>query len=1690
MKYRKIIMVSLLLLAILTIGAVSASDSGDDLAATQSGEDDFAVSEIPAQNDEILSFEDTDVAVGDDEDPDDEFNPLEFNHDEIITDEENENYDENVTVVSLYPLAEPTPGSLRMAMGEDESVLIKDIDNETGWIELDNGEFRYDVCLRDISFDNLNDGDTFRFEFWYGGEDPCTRDVQIEKGDSYIRLSDWYGDEEEDSFFDVNSDLITFRELVELRYSRVGDNATGILVVRDKNSGEVYFRKNVSEMEYNYQMKGYKFDQYDGYVIFKEDLNNTETGTYDLVVSYEDGDLNESVETTVHLDYISQIHRDENDEFDFNMHNETLMCIHVFEVYDNGSLVISWAPEQDEDDDEKWVMPSYMVINITENMLGNEIEIPMGDFGFNNNTVGSYEFDARYASFDDFNFRYVEDIDDVPEECQEYIIGEMNGQILYLEPKNENDHYNFYWKNRYLNEHLTIVDNTKFRMKIESSSLLDKNGRLLVYCPIDSDANDTCINLWWNEWDLNYWFYFNIGDSRGKYFEISLDNLTEIDTVGDYKFILYKVKYLGSHNDEWLNLLSTYDYTFENPFEFPGRAIIGTNDFYASTVLYLVVPNGTEGRVVITGDEETVLFNDTVDNLNVLTEKQQIDYQFYGEEGVLNRYYILDSQLDWNVTEGTYNLSAYFDEENGRIYFDKSSEVRFVERKIIESDGASIELFDYDDHCIGDEEDIIAVVTAEYFSQAGTICDPSQDEVIIEVTFTDEEGNDRVFYYSLEEDEDVYAASIYVPDDGVEPGPYEVTVRYYYNGEGGNSISLSANMTFYRDGDDGEDGPLESIEFYIGEGDDEDVISFERGDNVEVAYLMIPENDGTDVIVTFTRNYEPFATVATSDIEPAYDESRQAYKYPIYLDLTQLEDKDIFEINVDCFDEDNSLWTYAVEVTDANVLLHGYYENVDYYVFYGNITTGDLNDPEMMGPRPNGMFIEFSVPDRYDVSQGSIVVSDDESTLYNKSFDEFENPAYNYEVLGQEYIITLDEFDLMTLPENSIVTVNLNYGSDSLTFKRVRIGDYVYKINTPDDIARLYYVDITDNNLSSEGDTAVSIVATDEANRQSIYIDVGAGQFNVYVDDVKVEGLGGNLLYNWIHYSGVLTTDDDEYLDSLGIDAEEFHQLDEDEKVSILGAMFEDEFGSELELFRMTSFNMGCPELYLSATDLNIDASGTYNIKVTHVPGEPEEGEIDDYIVDEEILVIEKNVTVKITKTAVLTVEDDVMTYGDNPELLITLADEDSNPIANALVYVNNTLGVYKYKTDSDGVATVPVKLKPGEYEFTISYEGNNIYDPVSVDKTVVVNKIGTVISLGNVTVAYRENGNYTVGFADIYGNAISGVTLKVNNSVKVLKYRTDENGVANVPVTLKPGEYAFTVSYDGNAIYEASEASGTVFVNKATLFMDDSDVTVSYKDGFNFTVALTDVNGNPVSGITVKINNTVKVLRYRSNADGIASAPITLKPGTYPYTISFEGNDLYEAASITKTLIVEKAIVNLEAANTEVTYQNGNVTARLTDADGNAIVGATVKFTTGTSTYRYHTDSNGVASAPVKLKPGEYNYTISFDETSVYGSANTTASVKVNKVDTILTADDIDMTFQDGTNYTARLTDINGNAIAGVIVKVNNTVATYKYKTDAEGYIHAPIKLRLGEYAFNAFIEGSDIYNPCNVTSTVVITR
>jgi hypothetical protein len=267
---------------------------------------------------------------------------------------------------------------------------------------------------------------------------------------------------------------------------------------------------------------------------------------------------------------------------------------------------------------------------------------------------------------------------------------------------------------------------------------------------------------------------------------------------------------------------------------------------------------------------------------------------------------------------------------------------------------------------------------------------------------------------------------------------------------------------------------------------------------------------------------------------------------------------------------------------------------------------------------------------------------------------------------------------------------------------------------------------------------------------------------------------------------------------------------------------------------------------------------------------------------------------------------------------------------------------------------------------------------------------------------------------------------------------------------------------------------------DKPVANLNADNLVMSYKDGSTWTVTLTDADGIPISGAIVKVGINGKVYTVKTDAEGIAKLPVKLAAGTYDINATFAGNKYYSAAFVSATVTVEKAVATLTASDLEMSYKDGSAwEVTLADANGNVLSGASVTFGIKGSTYNVKTDANGVAKLPINLVVGEYPITATLNNPNFEAEAiENTVTVKDLEAD--ITANDVNMTYKDGTAYEVQLVDGEGNdvAVANIVVKITIKGSTYNVKTDANGVAKLPINLAQGTYDISAEYNGKEITN------------
>ena len=459
------------------------------------------------------------------------------------------------------------------------------------------------------------------------------------------------------------------------------------------------------------------------------------------------------------------------------------------------------------------------------------------------------------------------------------------------------------------------------------------------------------------------------------------------------------------------------------------------------------------------------------------------------------------------------------------------------------------------------------------------------------------------------------------------------------------------------------------------------------------------------------------------------------------------------------------------------------------------------------------------------------------------------------------------------------------------------------------------------------------------------------------------------------------------------------------------------------------------------------------------------------------------SVTANVLKNpTTLTANNLVMKYKDGSAWTVTLTDSNGNVIPNVGVKIGISGVYYTIKTNANGVAKLTINLNPGTYNLNATFE-NDIYDYSFTSAKVTVNKGDSHLSASDLVMKYKDGSAWTVTLTDGKGNAISGVAVKIGINGAAYNYMTDANGVATLPINLAPGTYNVSATFTNNK-YVSSSANAQVTVNKAESHLSASNLVMDYKDGSAWTVTLTDGKGNAISGVAVKIGINGAAYNYMTDANGVATLPINLAPGTYNVSATFTNNK-YVSSSASAKVTVNKATPSLTAKNLVMFYKDGSAySATLKDNNGNVMANVYIKFTILGKTYSIKTNSKGVASLPIGLKEGNYDISVKFDGNYIYNSVEYNRTITVKPVEKSIVAEDVNMVYKDGTSYNVQLVDSKGNALAisNEIVKITILGKSYDIKTNANGIASLPINLRAGIYDISAEYNGKTISNTITV--------
>lgn len=398
----------------------------------------------------------------------------------------------------------------------------------------------------------------------------------------------------------------------------------------------------------------------------------------------------------------------------------------------------------------------------------------------------------------------------------------------------------------------------------------------------------------------------------------------------------------------------------------------------------------------------------------------------------------------------------------------------------------------------------------------------------------------------------------------------------------------------------------------------------------------------------------------------------------------------------------------------------------------------------------------------------------------------------------------------------------------------------------------------------------------------------------------------------------------------------------------------------------------------------------------------------------------------------------------------------------NLTVLVNNTPYTLSY---TNGTGSLILKnLTYGNYTISAVFTKDN-YQTVNVSENVEINSIKTVLEAENVVMYYRDGTRFAVVLRDIYGNPLANMNVTISINGRNYVKQSDENGTASLGLNLESKNYTVVTTFGGNSKYFGTRSNNTVSILSTLL---SKDIVKYYRNGTQFYATVLDFKGNPLANTTVTFNINGVFYNKTTDENGTAKLNIWLRPGKYIITIF---NLVTGEQAGNNVTVLSKIVENYDLVKY---YKNAlKFSVKILDSQGYPVEGTIVTFNINGVFYYKETDSNGIASLAINLRPGKYVIT------TMYGQYDVGNNVTV--LPTLQTSD-LKMKYLDGSAFNARVVDGQGNPLANQIVTFNVNGVFYNKVTNDEGIASLNIRLMKGEYIITSIYNGFEIGNTIKI--------
>jgi len=429
--------------------------------------------------------------------------------------------------------------------------------------------------------------------------------------------------------------------------------------------------------------------------------------------------------------------------------------------------------------------------------------------------------------------------------------------------------------------------------------------------------------------------------------------------------------------------------------------------------------------------------------------------------------------------------------------------------------------------------------------------------------------------------------------------------------------------------------------------------------------------------------------------------------------------------------------------------------------------------------------------------------------------------------------------------------------------------------------------------------------------------------------------------------------------------------------------------------------------------------------------------------------------------------------------------------------------------TDASGiaVATFPAISSTGTINYVADFPGDQTYKSGSSTSTIDVLQRPCDLITFPVNKYVGDSIYLSATMQETTEEPIVGKPVEFYFEGSTLTASTNGSGVATAgpfSAVSSSGTYAYTASFQGDEEYLSRTSSSTLTALQRPIVIELNDITAVALSTFSMTARLKDKNtSNSITLATITFTLQSSTYSLQDITDGSGMAKVvyaaTSTTGVYDYSATFDGDEVYQAGSSTKTVTVITRPTYLETSNVSTTANSTfTLTVVLKDNEtGETLANENVSFYFLGSTKTVLTDALG-SGATTFVAPSStdtYTFTVTFSGDSLYAPSNKTKNVVVGQRNAQILTSDVSAVAMDTFTVVATLKDFDeGYAIEGATISFtfSGSTSTYTDITDSEGNASAVFIApdSTGTYSYTAVFEGSELYGGNSNISSVFVNR